>query len=94
MYFRLPIVATDFDFNREVMGEACLYYEPMNAKAAAEQLKRYVGDEILQENMKRKMDEELQQFSDYEKHFNDILDFLKEVAVKCDNPLKNSNNYE
>lgn len=82
MYFRLPIVATDFDFNSEVMGDSCLYYEPMNAKDAAKQIKKYVESEELREEMKQKMDERLKLFGDYDKHFNEILDFLMEVARK------------
>ena len=80
MYFRLPVVATDFDFNTEVMGDSCLYYEPMNARAAAAQIKKYVEDEALREEMKLKMDERLKLFSDYDKHFNDILAFLVKVG--------------
>ena len=82
MYFRLPVVATNFDFNREVMGDSCLYYEPMNAKDAALQIKMYVESETLREDMKRKLDERLNLYGDYDKHFNDILAFLKEVALK------------
>lgn len=80
MYFRLPVVATDFDFNTEVMGDSCLYYVPMNAKSAAEQIKKYVEDVALREEIKRKMDLRLTMFSDYDKHFNDIVDFLKKVG--------------
>lgn len=82
MYFRLPIVATDFDFNSEVMGDSCLYYEPMNAQDAAIQIKKYVECESLLEEMKQKMDERLKLYGDYDKHFDDILGFLKEVAEK------------
>lgn len=82
MYFHLPVVATNFDFNSEVMGDSCLYYEPMNAKDAAIQIKKYVDSEALREEMKKKMGERLQLFGDYDKHFNDILDFLKDVAIK------------
>lgn len=82
MYFRLPVVATDFDFNSEVMGDSCLYYEPMNAKDAAMQIKKYVESENLRNDMKQKMDERLNLYGDYDKHFNDILAFLKEVALK------------
>jgi glycosyltransferase involved in cell wall biosynthesis len=85
MNFRLPVVATDFDFNSEVMGDSCLYYEPMNAKDAAKQIKKYVESESLREEMKQKMDERLKLFGDYDKHFNEILDFLKEVAGKRKN---------
>jgi len=80
MYFRLPAVATDFEFNREVMGNSCLYYDPMNAKAAAGQIKKYIESESLREKMKLQMDKQLEQFSDYDKHFNDILVFLNEVS--------------
>lgn len=80
MHFRLPVVATNFDFNTEVMGDSCLYYEPMNAKSAAEQIKKYVEGEALKEEMKEKMDKRLRLFADYDKHFNDIVDFLKKVS--------------
>ena len=80
MYFRLPVVATNFDFNTEVMGDSCLYYEPMNAKAAALQIKKYIENESLREEMKCKMDKRLVLFSDYDKHFNDILDFLIKIG--------------
>lgn len=82
MYFRLPVVATDFDFNTEVMGDSCLYYEPMNAKAAAEQIKNYVENEALREDMKQKMDKRLELFCDYDKHFNDILALLVKVGER------------
>ena len=82
MYFRLPVVATGFDFNTEVMGDTCLYYEPMNARAAAEQIKKYINSESLREDKKQKMDRRLEMFCDYDKHFNEILGFLMEVADK------------
>lgn len=82
MYFHLPIIATDFDFNRDVLGDACLYYEPKNAKHAAARIKEYMDNSQLQAGMKDKMCNRLELFSDYNKHFNDILQFLKEVASK------------
>lgn len=82
MYFNLPTVATDFDFNKEVMADACLYYEPMNAKEAALQIKKYIEDESLQNDMRQKMTKQLTAFSDYDRHFNDILVFLTEVGNK------------
>lgn len=82
MYFNLPTVATDFDFNKEVMADACLYYEPMNAKEAAMQIKRYIEDESLRNEIKQKMAKQLTAFSDYDSHFNDILIFLMEVDNK------------
>ena len=80
MHFHLPIVATDFDFNREVLDDACLYYEPKNAKEAALRIKEYIDNPALQQEMKDKMPKRLAMFSDYDKHFNDIKDFLMRVG--------------
>jgi len=81
MYFQLPIVATDFDFNREVMEDACLYYEPKNAREAAERIRELIVNPGIQSEIKDKMKKRLQLFSDYDRHFNDICDFLKMVAT-------------
>lgn len=80
MYFQLPIVATDFQFNREVLEDSCLYYEPQNAKAAANQFVRLLNDVNLQEKLKDRMRTRLSKYSDYDAHFNSILDFLESVA--------------
>ena len=82
MYFHLPIVATDFGFNREVMDDACLYYEPKNARQAAERIQEFITRPQLQEEMKEKMCGRLALFGDYDKHFDEILTFLMEVAKK------------
>lgn len=82
MFFHLPIVATDFDFNLDVMDDAALYYEPKNARKAAERIKEYIDNPTLQQEMKQKMENRLTLFGDYDKHFNDILDFLMLVANK------------
>ncbi len=80
MYFRLPVVATDFDFNREVMEDACLYYEPMNAKDAAAKIAKLIGDRGLQEKLSERMKVRLSLFDDYDNHFNAIKDFLVQVG--------------
>lgn len=82
MYFNLPIVATDFDFNTEVLGDSCLYCEPMNAKAAASVLCNLITNKRLQEEMKVKMQKRLALYGDYDKHFNDIKTYLIKVSNK------------
>lgn len=82
MYYQLPIVATDFDFNREVMDDACLYYEPMNPTDAASKLALLINNNELQMEYKEKMKERLNLYGDYDQHFNDICEFLKEVVNK------------
>lgn len=80
MYFNLPIVATDFPFNTEVLADSCLYYEPKNAKEAAKQFAKLISDRALQEKLKEKMKIQLGKYGDYDKHFNAIKEYLLEVA--------------
>lgn len=80
MYFNLPIVATDFPFNTEVLADACLYYEPKNAKDAAAKIAALIGDNKLQEGLKAKMAVRLSMYGDYDAHFNAIKDYLIKVG--------------
>ena len=82
MYFNLPIVATDFPFNTEVLADSCLYYEPKNAKDAANQFAKLIADDKLQSAMRTKMVQRLKLFGNYDAHFNAIKAFLMEVAGK------------
>ena len=52
----------------------------MNAKSAAMQIKDYIDNESLREKMKLKMNERLELFSNYDKHFDAIEEFLVEVG--------------
>ena len=82
MYFQLPIVATYFDFNSEVLGASCLYYEPKNAKAAAQQFQKLVADKQLQEVLKGRMLKQLAIYGEYDAHFNAIEEFLIKIISK------------
>lgn len=83
MYFNLPIVATNFPFNTEVLADAALYYEPQNAKDAARQYARMISDKELQSTMKGRMSRQLLLYGDYDAHFNAIKDYLIQVANKA-----------
>lgn len=82
MYFNLPIIATDFPFNTEVLADACLYYEPKNAKDAANQLAKMIADKEVQATMRERMARQLAIYGDYDAHFNAIKDYLVKVAKK------------
>lgn len=82
MYFNLPIIATDFPFNTEVLADACLYYEPKNAKDAANQFAKMIADKELQATMRERMARQLAIYGDYDAHFNAIKDYLLKVAKK------------
>ena len=82
MYFKLPVVATNFSFNKDVFADSCLYYEPKNAKDAAIQLSKIIADKDLQSFMCKRMEFQLGFYGDYDAHFNAIKDFLIKVARK------------
>lgn len=82
MYYGLPIIATDFDFNKEVLEESCLYYEPKNAADAARQFAKLVSNEVLREECRKRMKEQLLKYGDYDVHYNAIKEYLKLMASK------------
>ena len=81
MYYGLPIVATKFDFNIEVLGNSSLYYEPKNAKDAAKQLSRLILDKGLQEACKKRMMVQLKKYDDYDAHFRAIKNFIIHIGT-------------
>lgn len=80
MYFDLKTVASDLPFNKEVMQDSCLYFEPMNPESAAEKLAKVIRDEALQEELSFKMKERLNNYIDFKKYYNDTVDFLVKVG--------------
>lgn len=80
MFFDLKIVATDFAFNTEVLDDAALYYEPMNAKDAADKIVQLINEKELQVTLSEKMKGRLALFDNYENHFNAIKEFLIKVG--------------
>lgn len=80
MYFGLCIVATEFGFNKEIIGDAGLYYKPVDAGDAAEKIALLIKDDKLSHSLQLKMKERLVLFEDYKKHFEDIQSFLVEVG--------------
>lgn len=80
MFYDLKIVATEFPFNREVLQDAALYYEPMNAKDAADKFSKIIADKELQTEFSSRMKRQMTLYGDYNKHFNGIKDFLVKVG--------------
>lgn len=79
MFFKLPAVVTDFDFNYEVFQNSCLYYKPLDARDAASKFAYLISNPSLQINLKKKMEIQLKQYDNYDNHFNAIIDFLSDV---------------
>ena len=80
MYFDLKTVASDLSFNTEVMQDACLYFEPMNAESAAGQIAKLIANKGLQDELSIKMKKRLKNYTDFKKYYNDTVDYLVKVA--------------
>lgn len=76
MYFELPIVASNFQFNKEVLADSCLYFEPTNPNDAAKQIAKLISDKSLQFEFLEKMKKRIAVYDDYDTHFNSIKNFL------------------
>lgn len=79
MYFKLYIVATDFFFNRLVIGNAGLYCEPNNAADSADKIYSIISSNESKQDLETKMDLQLNKFSDHSGHFKSIVSFLTEI---------------
>lgn len=83
MYYGLPIVATDFSFNREVLEDSCLYFHPKNANQAAVQISNLIKNTALQNVLRKKMEQRLSLYDNYDSHFKSIVEFLVKIGTNC-----------
>ena len=82
MCFGLPSVISDMEFNTEIMGNAALKFSPLDAEDAALQIFKIYKDAKLQEDLRQKGYRQLKQYENYDKYYNDTLNFLTEVVNK------------
>lgn len=80
MHFGLPIVASDFSFNKEVIGDAGLYYKPMCAEDAAWKISSIINDEDVRGALTDNMKGRIQLYNDYRSHFMSIMNYLRQVS--------------
>ena len=80
MYFDLPIVATDFPFNRDVIGDAGLYCKPCNAEDAADKIYSVINNDVLRRSLSLRMKEQLKKYNKHQENFVTTVEFLKTVV--------------
>lgn len=80
MKFGLFIVATDLPFNTQVIGGAGQYFTPLDAEDAADRILEVVQNLDVQKRLHSETDIVFSKFSDYDKHFSSIVDFLIRIA--------------
>jgi glycosyltransferase involved in cell wall biosynthesis len=52
MSYGMPIVASDTPVNREICGEAAVYFSPLNPEDLARQIRRVATDEALSQRLR------------------------------------------
>ena len=80
MFFDLLIVASDFSFNKDILGDSALYYKPMDSLDAAKKILEMIENKDLQNYCHSEMQKRLCLYNDYEKHYYQTVNFLKKVA--------------
>ena len=80
MHFGLFIVASDYEFNHDVIGPAGLYFSPTDAADAACRIADIAQSPALQETLSLRMKKQLSCFSDYQKSFESTVAYLKSVG--------------
>ena len=78
MFFNLPIIASDFRFNRDVVADAALYFEPLNYIDAAEKIANIIlnpplFDQLIREGKKRYLSND---YFNYDNSLQDTISFL------------------
>jgi len=82
MFFNLAIVATDLGFNKEVVGDSALYFRPMYAEDAADNIAFLIKNPDRRDELKSKMSSYLDNYSSFDQYMDSTINFLKDVAEK------------
>ena len=85
MYFNLPIVSSDKPFNKEVIGDAALYFEATNAKEAASAIFQIISNVSLKESLIIKTKEQIKSYLDYKQHYISTTEFFKKIVNEENN---------
>lgn len=82
MHFNLPIVASDLDFNREVSGDAAVYFNPHDADDFAKKIYQVYSDSLLRDTLLTNAVGRLAFYSNNVNKYNETVGFLCKVARK------------
>jgi len=80
MYFRLPIIASDFDFNKEVAEDAAVYFSPHNAEDMAKKIYKVYSDDNLRVSLLKNAKERLIRYSNNADKYGETIGFLRKAA--------------
>lgn len=76
----IPVIAADVPVNREVLGDAALYFQPFRASGLAECLKRLDGDPALRDRMIAEGRRRATNSFNWTDHVDRLLELFEQVA--------------
>lgn len=80
MFFKLPIVASDLDFNKEVAGDAAVYFNPHDEKDLANKIYKVFLDPCLRDALLHNAESRLAQYTNNSDKYKETIQFLKHIA--------------
>jgi len=79
LYLKVPIVTTDFGFNRDVAGNYALYFNPGNWDMAVDQILSLITDDHEREKLVMPEAEFERRFKSFRENYEETILFFKEV---------------
>ena len=79
MFFNLSIVATNFDFNTEVIGNAGVYCIPMDPQDAAARINDVINNSALRKQLSQASEKVLKRYSDFNSYYSNTIKFFQEI---------------
>jgi glycosyltransferase involved in cell wall biosynthesis len=88
MSYGLPIVAADTPVNREICGEAAVYFSPLNPEDLARQVRRVAADAPLRQQLSVRGQEEARRKFRWDTHVRGILNIASRNGQGADEEYK------
>lgn len=82
MYFEIPIIASRFPFNTNVIKDGGLYFTPCNGEDAAKQINLIVTNNNIKAKILNEANDIIKGYINYDEYYEKTIEFLNEVASK------------
>lgn len=81
LYLKVPLVTTNFSFNKDISGEFALYFDPENWNQAVDHLQTLLFNEDERKKILMSDKEFKNKFKNYSENYIETANFLKTVWV-------------
>ena len=80
MMMEKPIITTDLGFAKSICGKSALFFQPKNAKAAADKIEKLIGDKTLQKQLVKNGKEQLKTFDTPKERAQKYIELCKRFS--------------